>query len=417
LEEKKVYGKIWVDFDDMMFGRRGKYARVIYSLNVGTIPDEVKIKVRTLDGRYIGSIEEEFLQRLLPGDIFVLAGKTYEFIKAREVTAYVRPVKEKRPTVPAWFSEMLPLSFELALKIQEFRGKMFELVRKKEKKEVVKWLLENYYLDEWSANSIYEYFLWEYKFLKAVGAKRFPDEKTILIENYVDERGNQNIIFHTLFGRRINDVLSRAFGYLLTKKLKKSVGLTVSDNGFVISIPCEPLEKGWLDIVSLKEKMSKREAERVKPEEVVKLASSKNLKEVLRKALRQTELIKRRFRHCATRSLMILRNYKGYEIKVARQQFNADRLLRVCEKFENFPVVEETYREVMEDFMDIEHARWLLEQIEKGKIKYEFLPESNVPSPFAHNLIALGETDVVLMEDRKRLLLELHKKVMEKVIR
>jgi len=415
LEEKKVYGKIWVDFNDMMFGRRGKYARVIYSLNIGTIPDEVKIKVRTLDGRYIGSIEEEFLQRLLPGDIFVLAGKTYEFVKAREVTAYVRPVKEKRPTVPAWFSEMLPLSFELALKIQEFRGKMFELVRKKEKKEVVEWLLKNYYLDEWSANSIYEYFLWEYKFLKALGAKRFPDEKTILVENYVDERGNQNIIFHTLFGRRINDALSRAFGYLLTKRLNKSVGLTISDNGFVISIPCEPLGKGWLDIISLREKISRRESERIKPEEIVKLLKSENLKEVLRKALRQTELIKRRFRHCATRSLMILRNYKGYEIRVARQQFNADRLLRVCEKFENFPVVEETYREVMEDFMDIEHARWLLEQIEKGKIKYEFLPESNVPSPFAHNLIALGETDVVLMEDRKRLLLELHKKVMEKV--
>jgi ATP-dependent Lhr-like helicase len=415
LEEKKVYGKIWVDFNSMMFGRRGKYARVIYSLNIGTIPDEVKIKVRTLDGRYIGSIEEEFLQRLLPGDIFVLAGKTYEFVRARQVTAYVKPVKEKRPTVPAWFSEMLPLSFELALKIQEFRGKMFELIRKKEKKEVVEWLLKNYYLDEWSANSIYEYFLWEYKFLKALGAKRFPDEKTILIENYVDERGNQNIIFHTLFGRRINDALSRAFGYLLTKRLKKSVGLTISDNGFVISIPCEPLGKGWLDIISLREKISRRESERIKPEEIVKLLKSENLKEVLRKALRQTELIKRRFRHCATRSLMILRNYKGYEIRVARQQFNADRLLRVCEKFENFPVVEETYREVMEDFMDVEHARWLLEQIEKGKIKYEFLPESNVPSPFAHNLIALGETDVVLMEDRKRLLLELHKKVMEKV--
>ena len=415
LEEKKVYGKIWVDFNSMMFGRRGKYARVIYSLNIGTIPDEVKIKVRTLDGRYIGSIEEEFLQRLLPGDIFVLAGKTYEFVRARQVTAYVKPVKEKRPTVPAWFSEMLPLSFELALKIQEFRGKMFELIRKKEKKEVVEWFLKNYYLDEWSANSIYEYFVWEYKFLKALGAKRFPDEKTILVENYVDERGNQNIIFHTLFGRRINDALSRAFGYLLTKRLKKSVGLTISDNGFVISIPCEPLGKGWLDIISLREKISRRESERIKPEEIVKLLKSENLKEVLRKALRQTELIKRRFRHCATRSLMILRNYKGYEIRVARQQFNADRLLRVCEKFENFPVVEETYREVMEDFMDVEHARWLLEQIEKWKIKYEFLPESNVPSPFAHNLIALGETDVVLMEDRKRLLLELHKKVMEKV--
>jgi ATP-dependent Lhr-like helicase len=155
--------------------------------------------------------------------------------------------------------------------------------------------------------------------------------------------------------------------------------------------------------------------EKVDPKEVTKLLKSSNLEEVLRKALRQTELIKRRFRHCATRSLMILRNYKGYEIKVARQQFNADRLLRVCEKFEKFPVVEETYREVMEDFMDIEHARWLLEQIEKGKIKYEFLPECNVPSPFSHTLIALGESDVVLMEDRKKLLLELHKKVMEKI--
>lgn len=415
LEEKKVYGKIWFSSEDMMFGRRGKYARVIYSLNIGTIPDEVKIKVRTLDGRYVGSIEEEFLQRLMPGDIFVLAGKTYEFIKARQVTAYVKPVKEKRPTVPAWFSEMLPLSFELALKIQEFRGEMFELVKTKGKREVVKWLLKNYYLDGWSADSIYEYFLWEYKFLKALGAKRFPDEKTILVENYIDEKRNQHIIFHTLFGRKINDALSRAFGYLLTKKLKKSVGLTISDNGFVISIPSEELGWGWLNMVSLREKIHKREEEKVNPKEVVKLLKSENLREVLRKALRQTELIKRRFRHCATRSLMILRNYKGYEIKVGRQQFNADRLLKTCEKFKNFPVVEETYREVMEDLMDVECAIWLLEQVEKGRIKYEFLPESNVPSPFAHNLIALGESDVVLMEDRKKLLLELHKKVMKKV--
>ncbi|MEM5794103.1 MAG: ATP-dependent helicase [Candidatus Aenigmatarchaeota archaeon] len=415
LEDKKVYAKIWFDPKDMMFGRRGKYARVIYSLNIGTIPDEVKIKVRSLDGRYIGSIEEEFLQRLLPGDIFVLAGKTYEFIKARQVTAFVKPVKEKRPTVPAWFSEMLPLSFELALKIQEFRGKMFKLVKNKSKKEVIKWLLKNYYLDEWSANSIYEYFLWEYKFLKSLGAKNLPDEKTILIENYIDEKGNQNIIFHTLFGRRINDALSRAFGYLLTKKIKKSVGLTVSDNGFVISIPSESIGSEWLDLITLKAKIKRREEERIDPKELVKLLKSSELEEVLRKALRQTELIKRRFRHCATRSLMILRNYKGYEIKVARQQMNADRLLRVCEKFENFPVVEETYREVMQDFMDLEHAKWVLEQVEKGRMKYEFLPESNVPSPFSHSLIALGESDVVLMEDRKKLLLELHKKVMERV--
>jgi ATP-dependent Lhr-like helicase len=415
LEERKVYGKIWWDNSNGMFGRRGKYARVIYSLNIGTIPDEVKIKVKTLDGRYIGSIEEGFLQRLMPGDIFVLAGKTYEFKRARQVTAYVVPARRRRPTVPAWFSEMLPLSFELALKIQEFRGKMFKLMKRKKKREIIKWLLKNYHLDKWSANSIYQYFLWEYRFLKSLGAKRFPNKKTILIENYIDERGNQNIIFHTLFGRRVNDVLSRTFGYLLTKKLKKSIGLTISDNGFVISIPSEPIGKGWLDITTLKSRIKRKELERTDPRNLVKLLKSSELEKVLRKALRQTEIIKRRFRHCAVRSLMILRNYKGYEIRVAKQQLNADRLLKVCEKFENFPVVEETYREVTQDFMNIEHAKQVLEQIEKGKIRYEFLPESNVPSPFAHNLIILGESDIVLMEDRKRLLVELHKKVIEKV--
>jgi ATP-dependent Lhr-like helicase len=412
LEEKKVYGKVWFDPKDMMFGRRGKYARVIYSLNIGTIPDEVKIKVRTLDGRYIGSIEEGFLQRLMPGDIFVLAGKTYEFKRARQVTAYVVPVKERRPTVPAWFSEMLPLSFELAEKIREFRGKMFELVKAKKKKEVVAWLLKNYHLDEWSANSIYDYFKWEFKFLDSLGCKNYPSEKTILVENYIDERGNQNIIFHTLFGRRTNDALSRAFGYVLTKKLKRSVGLTISDNGFVLIIPAEVLPRGWLDIATLKKRIKKV---RVDPKEIVELVKSEELEEILRKALRRTELIKRRFRHCATRALMILRNYKGHEIRVARQQLSSDRLLRVCEKFEKFPVVEETYREILEDAMDIRHAKQVLEEIEKGKMKYEFLPESNIPSPFAHNLVVLGESDVVLMEDRKRLLLELHEKVMEKV--
>ncbi len=416
LEEKKVYGKIWFDPQNMMFGRRGKYARVIYSLNIGTIPDEVKIKVRTLDGRYIGSIEEGFLQRLMPGDIFVLAGKTYEFKKARQVTAYVVPVKERRPTVPAWFSEMLPLSFELAEKIQEFRGKMFSFIkRKKSKSEVKKWLMKDFHIDEWSANSIYDYFLWEYKFLKSMKAKRFPDEKTLVIENYIDEKGNQNLIFHSLFGRRVNDALSRAFGYLLTKELKKSIGLTISDNGFVISIPPVKIGKGWLSVKSLKSILKQRVEERIDPKEVVKLLKSSELREILKKALRRTEMIKRRFRHCATRALMILRNYKGHEIRVARQQLNSDRLLRVCEKFEKFPVVEETYREILEDVMDVEHAEEVLRRIEDGKIKYEFLPESSVPSPFSHTLVALGESDVVLMEDRKRLLLELHKKVIEKV--
>ncbi|MEM5829661.1 MAG: ATP-dependent helicase [Candidatus Aenigmatarchaeota archaeon] len=411
LEDKKVYGKIWVDFKDMVFGRRGKYARVIYSLNIGTIPDEVKIKVKSLDGRYIGSIEEEFLQRLVPGDVFVLAGKTYQFVKARQANAFVLPVKEKRPTVPSWFSEQLPLSFELAIEVGKFREKMFSLMKEKSRKEVVKWLLDNYPINEWAAKAIVEYFHYQKKFLEKMKVKRFPSHKNILIENYIDERGNQNIIFHSLYGRRVNDALSRAFAYALTKKLGKSIAVTISDNGFMLSLPPETLEQGWLFIKKVKE----IKPGRIEPRGIVKLVNSRNLEEILKKALRQTELLRRKFRHCAVRAFMVLRNYKGYEIRVAKQQMNADRLIRICEKIEDFPVLKETYREILQDYMDIEHAKEILKKIEEGEIKFEFLPKSDLPSPFSHSLIVLGESDVVLMEDRKKLLLELHKKVLEKV--
>ena len=400
LEDKKVYGKIWVDFENMIFGRRGKYARVIYSLNIGTIPDEVKIKVRSLEGKYIGTIEEEFLQRLFPGDIFVLAGKTYEFVKAKKDVAYVIPTKEKRPTVPSWFSEQLPLSYELAIEIGKFRKMIFNLMKKKSKKEIIKFILRNYPINKWGAKAIIDYFYYEKEFLKRLGIKEFPSDKTILVENYIDERKNQNIIFHSLFGRRVNDALSRAFGYRLSKLLKKSIGVTISDNAFMLTIP--------YDI---------EENRRINPKDILDLLDSKNLEEILKKALRQTELLKRKFRHCAVRSLMILRNYKGYEIRVAKQQLNAERLLRICEKIEDFPVIKETFREILEDYMDINHAKDVLEKIEKKKIKVIFLKESDLPSPFSHSLIALGESDVVLMEDRKKLLIDLHKKILERLKR
>jgi ATP-dependent Lhr-like helicase len=282
----------------------------------------------------------------------------------------------------------------------------------REKREVAPWLLDNYPLDEWATETICDYFEWEYKFLNSAGCSNYPSDKTVLVENYIDQRGNKNIIFHTLFGRRTNDALSRAFGYALTKRLKSSVGLTIGDNGFVLTIPSEILIE---ETPSEGTANRKEQSVATDPEKIVKLVKSTELQAILRRALRQTELIKRRFRHVAARALMILRNYKGHEIRVAKQQFSSDRLFKVSEKLERFPVVEETYREILEDAMDLRHAKQVLEELENGRVKYEFLKQSTVPSPFAHNLIVLGESDVVMMEDRKKLLLELHKKVVERI--
>ncbi|MEM5875423.1 MAG: ATP-dependent helicase [Candidatus Aenigmatarchaeota archaeon] len=403
LEDYKVYGKIWLDEKNMQFGRKGKYARVIYTLNVGTIPDEVKIKVKTLDGKFVGFIEEGFLERLVKGDIFVLGGKTYEFVKAKKSTCYVLPTKEKRPTIPSWFSEQLPLNYDLALEIAKFREKIMKMIEKKREKEVINYLKKEYLANENVAKNVYNYLKLELEFLRKYGIKNLPSNKTILIENVI-ENNYQHIIFHTLFGRRINDALSRAYGYALMKKVGKGIGIAINDNGFVLSIPLE--EKGWI-LVKPKPLIDSKK--------VIKLVNSKNFEDLLKKSLINTELLKRKFRHVATRSLMILRNYKGHEISIEKQQINAEKLIKIVKNLERFPVLEETYREILEDFMDVKNSKKILEDIEKGKIKLEFLPILDVPSPFAHNLFALSESDVVLMEDRKKLLLELHKKIEERL--
>jgi len=395
LERYKVYGKIWYDPEEGVFGRRGKYARVIYALNIGTIPDEVAIKVFTTSGKYVGNIEEEFLERLYKGDRFVLGGKVYEFLYSYGLRAYVRPAFDSKPTVPSWFSEMLPLSYDLAIEIGKFRETIFKMLEKGVSRgKVIKYIKRTCHTDDNSASSIYEYFKEQYLYLKALGINKYPSHKTLLIETYIDEHGRKYMIFHALFGRKTNDALSRAYAYVATLKLKRNVGLAVTDHGFALIFPPD-----------------------VKPKLNLRAVTSENIESLLKRAIVNTELMKRRFRHVAVRSLMILRNYKGHEISVSKQQLSARTLLDVCLDIPDFPVIKETFREILEDFMDIKHAKEVLKKIENGEIEVVILPPQRVPSPFSHNIVLVGLSDVVLMEDKRLILERLHKLVMERIKR
>ena len=128
LEDRNVYAKIWHDETTGMIGRRGKLGRVIYMTNIGTIPEEVRVAVKVGD-QTVGYIEEPFLEKLRPGDIFALGGTVYEFKFSRGMVAQVRASANRPPTIPSWFSEMLPLSFESAMEIQRFRKLLNEKLK------------------------------------------------------------------------------------------------------------------------------------------------------------------------------------------------------------------------------------------------------------------------------------------------
>ncbi len=391
LQDRRVYGKIWLDEQTKEFGRRGRYTRVIYYLNLGTIPDEVKVDVYLMPQRkYIGGLEEGFLERLRPGDIFVLGGKLYYFLYARGMRCYVKEApKDALPTIPSWFSEMLPLSFELAEEIRKFREEMLKKFERKESREkIISWILKNMPVDKNTANAIYLYFKEQYNFAL------IPKKNEVLIEYTRDLHGRRFLIFHALFGRKVNDALSRALALVISNQISSDVLTMISDNGFALLIP---------------------ENKEVNVEKAFEELFEEDVEELLKKNIRRTELMLRRFRHNAARSFLVLRNYKGHKISVAKQQTNARTLLNVCEKIdENFPVIKETYREILYDVMDLENARKILEWIKSGKAKLKEI-STRVPSPFAHNLILLGESDIILMQDRKKRLLELYEAVMKEI--
>ncbi len=383
----RVYAKIWLDEDEGRFGRK-RGSRMIYFTNVGTIPEEGSYKVFTQRGVPIGQLSEKFVEYLSRGDIFVLGGRTYQFERVRGMTVYVKDASGRRPTVPSWTGEMLPRSFDLACHVGNLREEVIRLTDEGGEEAARQWLVEAARLDKGSARSAVNYLMEQRAIIPQI-----PTDKHLLIEGYIDVKGNRNVIFHYCFGRRTNDALARAYAFALSNALGCNARISVTDDNFMVTIP-----------------------KRVELDDVVGLVKSEELEDLLRRAVRNTELFKQRFRHCATRSFMILRNYRGREVSVGRQQLRSQKVLDWLHELEDFPVIQETYNEILNDVVDIRHAKEVLRGIEDGRIGVSISQWSNVPSPLAHNVVLLGISDIVLMEDRSALLRELHRQVLKKVV-
>ena len=385
LEDRHVYAKIWYDESNGMIGKKGKLARLIYMTNVGTIPDETFITVKVGE-QVIGHLDENFLERMKSKDVFTLGGQTYEFQFSRGMVAQVKSSANRTPTIPNWISEMLPLNFDLAMEIGKFRRLMEEKFKSKSKKEILEFIDSYLYVDKNAALAIYNYFNEQYLYLKEI-----PNDKKILIEHY-SEDNKKYVIFHTLFGRRVNDCLSRAIGYAVGKLQHKDVEVGINDNGFYLSY------EGHLQVV-----------------QAFKLLKSEKIRLLLEKAIDSSEILKRRFRHCATRSLMILREYKGMKKRVGRQQVSSMLLISALRRISNdFCILKEARREVLEDLMDIQNTEKILKKIENEDIKLKEV-FTTIPSPFAFNIVLQGYLDILKMEDKIKFLRNMHTLVLAKI--
>jgi ATP-dependent Lhr-like helicase len=111
---------------------------------------------------------------------------------------------------------------------------------------------------------------------------------------------------------------------------------------------------------------------------------------------------------------MILKRYKGYEKSAAEQQVSSEMLLSFAEGLEDFAVIEETYREILEDKLNVAGIEEVLSAIGLGEIE---VTETELPSPSprAFGLATLAASDVVLAEDESAVLREFHERVTEAI--
>ena len=385
LEDRYVYAKIWIDYKENTFGKRGKLARMLYSTNIGTIPDHSAVLVKC-DGEVIGKVEEDFIEKLKKGDSFVLGGRVYKFNYGKGMTINVSPASGP-PTIPSWYSEQLPLAFDLAVDIQRFRNLLdgkFQYGRPKE--EIMEFLHDYLYVDEFAANSIYEYFNEQYLYAQ------IPHKQKLLVEYYTGFGGRKFVVFHSLFGRKTNDAIARAVAYLASDRNKRNITISITDNGFYLS------SDGKMGAL-----------------EALKRLNPDNFENILIMSLDKTETLASRFRHCAGRSLMTLRRYKGHEKSVGRQQVRGKILLKYIQEMDNnFPILKESRREATEDYMDIKNAKKVISWISSGEMEIKTI-NTIIPSPFAFNLVSQGYLEVLKQNDKSEFTKRMHRAVIEKI--
>ena len=110
-----------------------------YRLNVGTIVEMPMLKVRligaksrfrlhtgkpgqpspVMGGKYLGEIEESFIEMLAPGDTFVFAGHVLRFEALREQEAFATRAEGMDAKVPAYAGGKFPLSTYLAARVRD----------------------------------------------------------------------------------------------------------------------------------------------------------------------------------------------------------------------------------------------------------------------------------------------------------
>jgi ATP-dependent helicase Lhr and Lhr-like helicase len=307
-----------------------------HRMSIGTIVGDNSIHVKYQSGKYLGTIEEYFISRLSPGDVFWFAGRNLELIRLQGMEAHVRNSKKKSGLVPSWQGGRMPLS-----------SQMSELIRNK--------------IDEMTAGTEHDV---EMHFLKPLFTlqqerSHVPTKKEFLIEYFESEEGH-HVLMYPFEGRFVHEGLGALVAYRLAQLRPLTFSIAMNDYGF--ELLCDqpiPIEE------ALEEN----------------LLGSEDLLKHIQASINATEMARRKFRDIAAIAGLVFKGYPGAPIKERHLQSSTQLFFNVFNDFEAHNLLlRQAYEEVMDFQLEETRMRKALERIANQKI---VLTKPDKPTPFA----------------------------------
>ncbi|MDE3252643.1 MAG: ligase-associated DNA damage response DEXH box helicase, partial [Bacteroidota bacterium] len=307
-----------------------------HRMHIGTIVSDAMLKVKLMNGGYIGVIEEWFISRLEPGDVFTLAGRNLELVMIKDMQVMVRKSNSRKTIVPSWMGGRMSLSANLGRILRETFNKA--LLRE----------------DEIELKALHGLFTLQEKL------SHIPRDHELLIEQIEDKNGF-HLLVYPFEGRQVHEAMSAILAYRIGQITPISFSISMNDYGFEL-LSDQPVP--------------------VDDTHVQALFSTDHLLIDIQKSVNSTEMAKRKFRDIAVIGGLIFQGMPGEKKKARHLQSSASLLFKVFDEYEPGNVLlKQAYREVMFQQMDEARLRMALQRISQSKIVLTF-PTTFTPLSF-----------------------------------
>lgn len=368
-----------------------------HRLHIGTIVSESMMKVKFMSGGYIGVIEEWFISRLQPGDVFTLAGRNLEFVIIKEMTALVRKSSSKKSMVPSWQGGRMPLSANLGKKLREKFNealiedtgyKILDAGYKMRDTGYGKWdasnekrATSNEQRDTGHRKRETELNVLKPLFVLQEKLSHVPKANELLIEQ-IETKDGFHLFVYPFEGRLVHEAMAAILAYRISLITPITFSFAMNDYGFEL-LSDQPIP--------------------VDDTNVYDLFSPNNLLTDIQRSVNATEMARRKFRDIAVIGGLVFQGLPGEKIKSKHLQASASLLFNVFTEYEpNNLLIRQAYQEVFDQQMEEVRLRDMLQRIQSSNIIITF-PERLTPFCFPIKVDSMREDlSSEKLEDRVR---------------